>query len=305
MNIKRDKTLEDFIYMEQLELKYYSAEHVTPYEEAYLWSQSNPNTGFVLEDGGRIVAFTDILPVRREIFDSIAAGKFNDKYLTAKDLIAMEELRAGDEVNLLLSCVLVDEEYRETDALKVLLSAHLEYYRGFAARGIAIGDVVTSNVTEAGERFSERMEFERIGRSEHDTALYRTGFRQLYERVLQMRPRLEAKLLQLEKNLLDPIFCSDIKNLEGCLAADFIEYGQTGTIYDREMTICILSAAKWRNIEITDFSIRCLAGHIAVAHYTAVAGGGTEGRSLRTSIWVKEEDRWKLHFHQGTGKQGV
>jgi len=47
MNIKSEKTLDDFIYMEQLELKYYSKEHVTPYEEAYLWHLSNPKTGFV------------------------------------------------------------------------------------------------------------------------------------------------------------------------------------------------------------------------------------------------------------------
>jgi hypothetical protein len=292
--------------MEQLELKYYSEEHVTPHEEAYLWHQSNPGTGFVLEDGGRIAAFTDILPVKRDIFDRIAAGKFNDKYLKAEDLLIMDDLKAGDEVNLLLSCVLVDEEYRETDALKILLGAHLGYYRGFTDKGIIIGDVVTSNVTEAGERFSERMGFERIGRSEHQTTLYRTAFQQLYEQALQIKPRLEEKLIQLEQNLLDPGFYRDIDNLNGCLAADFMEFGQSGTVYDRETTIRLLAAAENRNIGIRDFSIRCLSSHAAVAHYTAISvkKDGTENNSLRTSIWVKEEDRWKLLFHQGTGIQG-
>ena len=95
MNIKHEKTPDDFIYMEQLELKYYSEEHVTPHEEAYLWHLANPNNGFVLEDGGRIAAFTDILPVKREIFDRIAAGEFNDKYLTVEDLVVMEGLKSG------------------------------------------------------------------------------------------------------------------------------------------------------------------------------------------------------------------
>lgn len=304
MNIKREKTLEDFIYMEQMELKYYSAEHVTPHEEAYLWHLSNPNTGFVLEDEGRIAAFTDILPVKCDIFDRIAAGEFNDKYLTTDDLVVMKELRPGDEVNLLLSCVLVDEDYRETDALKTLLDAHLDYYRSFADRGIMIGEVVTSNVTEAGKRFSERMGFEPIGRSEHGTMLYRTGFLQFHERVKQMKPRLENILLQFEKNLLDPIFCSDIKNLDGYFAADYMEYGKNGTIYDRAKTIGILLEGKWRDIEIKDFSIRCLSSHTAVAHYTAVQGGDSEEMSLRTSIWVKEDGLWKLHFHQGTEIRG-
>lgn len=304
MNIKQEKTPEDFIYMEQLELKYYSIEHVTPHEEAYLWHLANPNTGFVLEDGGRIAAFTDILPVKREIFDRIAAGEFNDKYLTADDLVVMTELKAGDEVNLLLSCVLVDDAYRETDALKTLLSAHLGYYRSFEDSGVRIGDVVTSNVTEAGERFSERMGFERIGRSEHGTVLYRTVFQQICEQVRQMKPRLEEKLLQLEKNLLDPEFCGNFNNLDGCLAPGFMEYGQSGTVYDRDAAIRILMSAAGSNNtvkkEIENFNICCLSSHAAVAHYISVAKGRKESRSMRTSIWVKEEGRWKLHFHQGT-----
>jgi len=191
MNIKSDKTLDDFIYMEQLELKYYSEEHVTPYEEAYLWHLSNPKTGFILEDNGRIVAFTDILPVKQEIFDQIKSGTYNDKYLTSDDLISMDRLKEGDSVNLLLSCVLVDEDYRKTEALKILLNAHLDYYRGCMDRGISVGTVLTSNVTEAGERFSERMGFERIGRSEHQTTLYQASFRQFDERVKQLKPRME------------------------------------------------------------------------------------------------------------------
>lgn len=192
MNIKSDKTLDDFIYMEQLELKYYSEEHVTPYEEAYLWHLSNPKTGFVLEDSGRIVAFTDILPVKQERFDQIKCGTYNDKYLTSDDLVSMDRLKEGDSVNLLLSCVLVDEDYRKTDALKILLNAHLDYYRGYVDRGISIETVLTSNVTEAGERFSERMGFERIGRSEHQTTLYQTSFRQFDQQVKLLKPRMEA-----------------------------------------------------------------------------------------------------------------
>lgn len=183
MNIKSEKTLDDFIYMEQLELKYYSEEHVTPYREAYLWHLSNPKTGFVLEDNGRIAAFTDILPIKKAVFDQIISGTYNDKYLTSDDLVSMDSLKEGDTVNLLLSCVLVDEYYRGTDALKILLNAHLDYYRGYTDRGISIETVLTSNVTEAGERFSERMGFDRIGRSDHQSTLYQTSFQKFDERV--------------------------------------------------------------------------------------------------------------------------
>lgn len=198
MNIKSEKTLDDFIYMEQLELKYYSKEHVTPYEEAYLWHLSNPKTDFVLEDNGRIAAFTDILPLKQGIFEQIIGGTYNDKYLTSDDLVSMDRLKEGDSVNLLLSCVLVDDDYRGTDALKILLDAHLDYYRGYADRGIMIETVLTSNVTEAGERFSERMGFEWIGRSEHQTTLYKTSFRQFDERVKALEPRMKADKREIE-----------------------------------------------------------------------------------------------------------
>ncbi|MEL7656016.1 MAG: hypothetical protein AAGU75_08920 [Bacillota bacterium] len=193
MQIKEEKTMKDFIDMEELELKYYSEEHVTPHEEAYLWHLSNPKTGFVLEDNGNIIAFTDILPIKQEIFDRILSGTYNDKYLTSEDLIDINTLREGDSVNLLLSCVVVHEDYRKTDALKILLNTHLDYYREFVRKGILIDTVITSNVTEAGERFSERMGFQRIGRTEHQTVLYRTSFKQLDEKVRNMKSKQEEK----------------------------------------------------------------------------------------------------------------
>jgi len=301
MNIKSEKTLDDFIYMEQLELKYYSEEHVTPYQEAYLWHLSNPKTGFALEDNGKIVAFTDILPIKKAVFDQIVSGTYNDKYLTSDDLVYMDGLKEGDSVDLLLSCVLVDEDYRETDALKTLLNAHMDYYRYYVSRGISIESVLTSNVTEAGERFSERTGFERIGRSEHLTTLYQTSFRQFDEQVRQMKSKLEVLLLKYEKDLLDPDFCKDINNLNSCIAEDFMEYGQSGTVYRRdEMISFLLLPTRDRSVSIHDFTIKCLSKHVAAAHYTAIRKGEKTLSSLRTSIWIKEDDRWKLYFHQGT-----
>ncbi len=186
MNIKNELVIDDFIYMEQMEKKYYSEEYITPYEEAYRWYLSNPSGGAVLEDDGVIVGFTDVLPVKQEIFDQTVNGTFNDRNLTAEALISMEELREGDSVNLLFSCVLVEKEYRKTDALRMLLDATMDYYRGFAEKGICIDSIAASNVTEAGVRFSERMGFERIGSSDHQTALFRTSFREFDERVRRM-----------------------------------------------------------------------------------------------------------------------
>jgi hypothetical protein len=189
MQVKRKLTLDDFKYMEQLELKYYSEEHVTPYEEAYKWHLVNPDTSSVLEEGGRIIGFIDMLPLKKAIIEKILSGSFNDKYLKADDIVAMEKLREGESVDLLLSCIVVDKEYRKTDALKILLDDKMEYYRNFVKKGIVIDSIITSNVTEDGIRFSERMGFQRVGTSEHGTALFRTTFREFDERIKAMRPK--------------------------------------------------------------------------------------------------------------------
>ena len=189
MRIKKELTLEDFKYMEQLELKYYSEEHVTPHKEAYQWHLANPDTSSVLEEEGRIIGFIDMLPLRKAVIDRILDGSFNDKYLKADDLVSMDKLREGESVDLLLSCIVVEKEYRKTGALKMLLDDKMEYYRNFVKKGIVIDSIVTSNVTEDGVRFSERMGFQRVGTSNHGTALFRTTFREFDERVRAMKPK--------------------------------------------------------------------------------------------------------------------
>lgn len=169
-------TIENFIEMEKLELKYYNEEHVTPHEEAYKWHLEFSNSDVALEDKGKIIAFMDMMPIKDLIFEQIKEGHFNDKYLTTEHIVKMENLEEGDTVNLLLSCVVVDEEYRRTDALKILLTTYLHYYLSFTKRGVNIEHIITSNVTEHGERFSEKLGFRRIGLSDHDTALYLIPF---------------------------------------------------------------------------------------------------------------------------------
>jgi hypothetical protein len=176
MKIKNEKTMEDFIEMEKLELRYYAEEHVTPHEEAYLWHLENPQTGMVLEDQGKIIAFMDLLPVKQNVFEGIKSGIFNDKYLTTDDMVKMDQLNPGDRINLLLSCVVVEESYRKTEALDMLLKAHLNYYLSYVEKGIVIDSVITSNVTKQGEKFSEKMGFRRLGISEHKTVIYLISF---------------------------------------------------------------------------------------------------------------------------------
>ena len=84
-----------------------------------------------------------------------------------------------------------------------------------------------------------------------------------------------------------------------------MEYGQSGTIYDRKKAILALLSKSDRNVEIKDFTIRCLSRNVAEAHYIAVQKGEEAHRSLRTSIWIMVDGRWRLRFHQGTQNHGI
>ena len=187
MRIKLERVLQDFIDMEQMELSYYSEEHVTPHEEAYQWYLANPHTDVAVEDNGKIIAFSDILPLKSDVYEKVLKGDFNDKNLTSSDLFPIEDMKEGAAFNLLLSCIVVHQDYRKTDALKIALNHHLDYYRELIKKGIQIDWVLTSNVTLEGERFSQRMGFEWVGRTSHESTLYRIRFSDFDQRVREMR----------------------------------------------------------------------------------------------------------------------
>ncbi|MHB1485037.1 MAG: hypothetical protein ACYCYI_10270 [Saccharofermentanales bacterium] len=86
---------------------------------------------------------------------------------------------------------------------------------------------------------------------------------------------MEKLILQYEKDFFDFEFCKNKDNLENRLSKDF------------------------RNIDIFDFKIANLSDSIIMANYRAFENSNNS-YALRTSIWIIENDRWKMLFHQGT-----
>jgi len=183
MNIKDKKTLQDFIQMEKLELKYYSEDHVTPHKEAYEWYKAFPQTDVALEEGGKIVAFMDIIPIKEDVFNKIKKGRLNDKYLKTDDMIDLDTLAKGDTVNLLLSCIVVDEPYRKSNAIRNMIKEHLKHLQQYMDKGILIESIITSNVTSQGEKFSKGMGFKRVGASGHNSVIYISTFNEFIAKV--------------------------------------------------------------------------------------------------------------------------
>ena len=86
------------------------------------------------------------------------------------------------------------------------------------------------------------------------------------------------------------------------LSSDFIEFGRSGRRYDREAILRIgepgdLTRAR---LPLADFTVSVLAPSVVLVAYVSEVMDGVVQRANRSSIWIREEEGWRLRFHQGT-----
>lgn len=113
---------------------------------------------------------------------------------------------------------------------------------------------------------------------------------------------LKETLYQLELSLVTPDSRSSAEKLNGLLADDFIEYGSSGSIYNKEITIDSLTTTPSPSYKIFDFEIIPLSDMYAQTRFKTDRTNldGTKLTSLRSSIWKKTNGKWQMCFHQGT-----
>ena len=107
----------------------------------------------------------------------------------------------------------------------------------------------------------------------------------------------------LEEQLLDLRVRGDRAALERLLADEFVEFGASGCVFDREAVITALASESATEFAVHEFRATALAPDLVLATYRATArtpARGTERVSLRSSLWVHRSERWQLLFHQGT-----
>ncbi|QRG67759.1 hypothetical protein [Brevibacillus choshinensis] len=177
--------------MEQLEKRYYAEEHITPYAESYEWYVQRPHSILALEEDHRIIGFMNLFPVKPEIYEQISNGTYNDKYLTYREIIPVEE-GPVPSMSLFLSCIVIDDEYRRSPALTMLLGSYLEYYETFRRKGVRMEGIVGDAVTAAGERFLSKIGLKRHCASDHDSTIYRGTYPDFFAAVSAMKPDFPA-----------------------------------------------------------------------------------------------------------------
>jgi hypothetical protein len=110
---------------------------------------------------------------------------------------------------------------------------------------------------------------------------------------------LEDHLRLLEERLLQQEVRKSAEELMSLLADDFIEFGSSGNVYNKQQVTEGLLNETSIQITLRDFKMKLLAPNVALATYRAVKHKEMK-MSLRSSIWKLKDGKWQLVFHQGT-----
>lgn len=108
---------------------------------------------------------------------------------------------------------------------------------------------------------------------------------------------LKEEILELEQRLMH----YRKADFEAILSADFVEFGSSGAVYNKEVAAGLLGTQGLEEIPlgIADFELVELATELVQARYRT-KHKETGNRSLRSSLWKKEDGVWRMVFHQGT-----
>ena len=123
------------------------------------------------------------------------------------------------------------------------------------------------------------------------------------ERIRSQDSVLTEELRRLEVAMTQPDIRRSREAMLGFLSEEFVEFGGSGRVFHRESILELLAAQPPVEIGIEGFEARWLAPGLALATYRAGYADPSSGvfvRSLRSSIWRRDDDRWRIVFHQGT-----
>jgi len=104
---------------------------------------------------------------------------------------------------------------------------------------------------------------------------------------------LEDTIRELEEQLVTPAVRGSAEALERLVSEQFSEIGSSGRVYDKRDVVAQILAQPNVTGTFVDFHVLAVSADVALATYRT-------GRSLRSSIWRREGEHWRIVFHQGT-----
>jgi len=115
--------------------------------------------------------------------------------------------------------------------------------------------------------------------------------------ILLQTSAISNFIKQLELSLLDSKIRQSKDEWNKLIADDYIGHGKSGKIYNK--TDCFEIDKNPRTAEVSDFKIKELSKELILATYKTTEDGL---ETLRSSMWKKFGDDWKMIFHKGTNQ---
>jgi hypothetical protein len=111
---------------------------------------------------------------------------------------------------------------------------------------------------------------------------------------------VREKLYELEVSLWRPETRFDDGYMDKVLADDFFEFGRSGRTYERDVVLGVPAQDIDIELPLEDFAVHSVAENVVLVTYVSNVQYETLEVGNRSSLWVHEDGRWKLRFHQGT-----
>ena len=112
----------------------------------------------------------------------------------------------------------------------------------------------------------------------------------------ELEPSELDRVIDLERALLESDVRSSPRMMDRLLHPQWSEFGAGGRVISREDVVAGLGEA---NVDLEVLDASFVADHVVLLRWRAHSDHGT---SLRTSVWVREGDRWRQRHHQGTAE---
>ena len=107
----------------------------------------------------------------------------------------------------------------------------------------------------------------------------------------------EETVILLEKELLRADVRGDLGRTGILLHPDFTEIGSSGRVWSRDELMMALEGDPGETAEAEMISAERISSNTMLLNYRSY---GRTGSALRSSIWLLEDCRWRLRFHQST-----
>lgn len=146
-------TIDDFIKMEKIDHQYFPDENVSPAEEAYKWYLADANSCVVVKDESNVVAYVNILSLKKEVYDKVKYNEMNESQILVSDL----ELDKEKYFNYLyFSTIAIDNSHRDISTLRQLINITSKKIIEIINQGAEIKEVMADCSTSAGQKTTQR-----------------------------------------------------------------------------------------------------------------------------------------------------